>query len=132
MPVSRDIARDNLLASPLYDDEYDPHIWFEVPLWMEAAKTCADTLIEVDPANADDYRANADGYLAELEALHAYVREQADRVPESKRVLITARCLQLFRPNLRLPGPQFTRHQHSIRGWYGRRVQRLRPFYRYQ
>ncbi|MCO5196576.1 MAG: zinc ABC transporter substrate-binding protein [Anaerolineae bacterium] len=90
VPVSRDIARDNLLASPLYDDEYDPHIWFEVPLWMEAAKTVRDTLIEVDPAKADDYRANADGYLAELEALHAYVQEQADRVPESKRVLITA------------------------------------------
>lgn len=90
VPVSQNISRDILLASPLYADEYDPHIWFEVPLWMEAAKTVRDTLIEVDPDNADAYIANAETYLAELEALHAYVQEQANRVPESKRVLITA------------------------------------------
>jgi manganese/zinc/iron transport system substrate-binding protein len=36
------------------------------------------------------YRANAENYLAELNALDGYVRSQARRVPEEQRVLITA------------------------------------------
>lgn len=88
--VSHDIDRSLLLDSPTYQGEYDPHIWFDVVLWMEAVKVVRDTLIEADPAHAGDYRANADAYLAELEELDQYVKEQAARVPAEKRVLITA------------------------------------------
>ena len=47
-------------------------------------------LSEIDPEHAEDYAANAEAYLAELEDLDAYVAEQAARVPEEQRVLITA------------------------------------------
>ena len=42
------------------------------------------------PRSAAAYRANADRYLGELEALERYVREQAATVPPDQRVLITA------------------------------------------
>lgn len=90
VPVSRDIPRDQLLASPDYADEFDPHIWFDVMLWQQAVNTVRDTLIEVDPDNADVYTANAAAYDQELNDLQAYMVEQASRVPETQRILITA------------------------------------------
>jgi manganese/zinc/iron transport system substrate-binding protein len=47
-------------------------------------------LVAYDPEHAADYEANAAAYLSELELLHQYVLAQAQRVPESQRVLITA------------------------------------------
>lgn len=88
--VTRDIDRERLLASPTYQGEYDPHIWFDVRLWMAAVERIRDTLIEVDRDHADDYRANAEAYLEELEALDEYVQTQTERVPEERKVLITA------------------------------------------
>ncbi|MBK9049716.1 MAG: zinc ABC transporter substrate-binding protein [Chloroflexi bacterium] len=88
--VSAGIDRAGLLASPIYPDEYDPHIWFDVTLWMQAVEQVRDTLIEYDAEHAADYEANAAAYLIELQSLHKYVQEQAQRVPESQRVLITA------------------------------------------
>lgn len=88
--VTGEIARDVLLAPPEFEGNYDPHVWFDVTLWMKAAETVRDTLVEVDPANAQSYQDNAAAYLAELETLHAYVLEQASLIPEEQRVLITA------------------------------------------
>ena len=79
-----------LLPWANYSDEYDPHVWFDVTLWQRAVETVRDTLVEVDAANADDYRANADAYLRELDELHAYVQQRAAELPEDRRVLVTA------------------------------------------
>ena len=57
---------------------------------MRTVPLIARTLAEVDPAHAAAYRANAEAYLRELEALDAHVRRQAARVPEAQRVLVTA------------------------------------------
>lgn len=88
--VTDGIDRSQLLAPPEFEGAYDPHVWFDVTLWMVATEAVRDTLIELDPAHADVYEANAEAYLAELEALHEYVQEQAARVPAEKRVVITA------------------------------------------
>jgi len=88
--IAETIPEDKLLASPIYDDEHDPHVWFDVELWSIAVSAIRDTLIEADPDNAADYQANAEAYLTELAELHTYVGEQAARVPEQQRVLITA------------------------------------------
>lgn len=88
--VSSGIDPADLLPSAAYADEFDPHIWFDVTLWMQAVAQVRDTLMEIDPANAAAYETNAAAYLAELAALHAYVAEQAAHVPAEQRVLITA------------------------------------------
>jgi manganese/zinc/iron transport system substrate-binding protein len=79
-----------LLSPPEFEGAHDPHVWFDVQLWMSAAEAIRDTLIEVDPGSEDLYRANAEAYLDELEKLDDHVREQTSRVPEQQRVLITA------------------------------------------
>ena len=57
---------------------------------LEASLSWYADALKADPDNAAEYQANTDIYLAELEELDAYVREQAERVPAEKRVLITA------------------------------------------
>lgn len=72
------------------DTEYDPHVWFDVSLWMSAAGTIRDTLIEQDPEHEADYRTNAEAYLAELQRLDEEVAEKIRSLPEPSRVLVTA------------------------------------------
>jgi manganese/zinc/iron transport system substrate-binding protein len=88
--VTRGIDQSNLLAPPEFEGSFDPHVWFDVSMWVKAAERVAASLEEVDPSHADVYRANAVSYIRSLEELDEYVRAQADRVPEERRVLITA------------------------------------------
>jgi manganese/zinc/iron transport system substrate-binding protein len=88
--VTDGIPRARLLAPAQFGGQYDPHVWFDVGMWQDAARKIRDTFAEADPAHAELYRENADAYLARLTRLDAYVHAQAARVPASKRVLITA------------------------------------------
>jgi manganese/zinc/iron transport system substrate-binding protein len=88
--VTDQIDRSLLLAPPEFKGNYDPHVWFDVTLWMKAVEQVRDTLAQADPGSAPLYAGNAERYLAELDDLHAYVLQQASRVPADKRVLITA------------------------------------------
>jgi manganese/zinc/iron transport system substrate-binding protein len=88
--VTDRIDREQLTAPPNFAGNYDPHVWFDVRMWMTAVDVVRDTLIEMDPGSAELYRANADALRDEYAALDEYVREQAQRVPVEKRVLITA------------------------------------------
>lgn len=90
VPAAERIPAERLLASPIYPDEHDPHVWFDVQLWMHVIEAVRDTLMAADPAHAADFATNAEAYLAQLEELDAYVREQAARIPEEQRILITA------------------------------------------
>jgi manganese/zinc/iron transport system substrate-binding protein len=69
---------------------YDPHIWFDVGLWIEAVKVVQDALMDLDPSHAEVYRANAQRYIQKLEELDRWVREEVERIPPGQRVLITA------------------------------------------
>lgn len=88
--VTNGIDRSSLLAPAEFEGAYDPHVWFDVTLWMEAVQYVRDTLVALDPGSADRYQANAEGYLQALEELHAYVTTQAETIPEEQRVLVTA------------------------------------------
>ncbi|HRK91611.1 MAG TPA: zinc ABC transporter substrate-binding protein [Anaerolineales bacterium] len=88
--VADEIDPAILLSHPQYEDAYDPHIWFDVTLWMQAVRRVQETLSETDPAHKSAYEANATAYLAQLEELHQYVFSQAESIPAEKRVIITA------------------------------------------
>ena len=88
--VTDAVPRGLLLAPAEFEGAYDPHVWFDVRLWMRTVPLIARTLAEEDPAHAAEYRTRAAAYLRELEALDAHVRRQAARVPREQRVLVTA------------------------------------------
>ena len=70
--------------------ENDPHVWFDVELWSGVIEPVVVSLSEIDPANAEIYRANGEKYLAELLALDVWVSDYVADLPEEKRVLVTA------------------------------------------
>jgi manganese/zinc/iron transport system substrate-binding protein len=88
--VTRDMPRDELRGEPNFAGRYDPHVWFDVQLWMDAARTAADALADVDPRNRATYERNLERYLRRLTALDEYARERLATVPRRRRVLVTS------------------------------------------
>ena len=88
--VTDKIDRALLESPPEFQGNYDPHVWFDVTLWMKAVEQVSETLVEMDPDSGSSYEANAQAYLTELEILHQYVPDQADTIPAEQRILITA------------------------------------------
>lgn len=79
-----------LLEPEEMQGHFDPHVWMDPRAWRQAVEVVARSLSEYDPAHADSYRAAAQRYGAELEALDDYVRRVIGSIPEKQRVLITA------------------------------------------
>lgn len=88
--VTDGIERSLLMAPPEFEGAYDPHLWFDVSLWMKAVTHVRDALIEMDPENAGVFRENSENYLRKLDKLHRYVISSAGKLPKEKRVLVTA------------------------------------------
>ncbi len=88
--VAGDVDNSLLLSPPEFEGAKDPHIWFDVTLWMKAVAIIRDSLIDLDPAHKETYETQAGSYLEELSALHAYVLGEAGKIPDAQRVLITA------------------------------------------
>lgn len=88
VPVAEGIDQSLLLETS--EQTEDPHIWFDVSLWMKATEVVRDRLGQTDPAHKADYEKNAAAYLAELKALDDYARTQLATVPKAQRVIVTA------------------------------------------
>jgi manganese/zinc/iron transport system substrate-binding protein len=91
--ITDELAKDHaerLRKPPQFEGHFDPHVWFDPSLWIECTKTAASRLAEVDPSHADDYRRNADRFIAELAKLDRECREALSQIPKSQRVLVTA------------------------------------------
>ncbi|MGG1517034.1 metal ABC transporter substrate-binding protein [Paenibacillus oryzisoli] len=52
----------------------DPHVWLDPVLAQKEVDTIAAGLAQADPAHKDDYRKNADAYIAKLQALDTSFR----------------------------------------------------------
>ncbi len=89
-PVAAGIDTAKLRRPPEFKGNYDPHIWFDVQLWQRAVRTVADQLKQFDTAHAAEYERNAVAYLARLDSLDVWVRQQIASIPREGRVLVTA------------------------------------------
>jgi len=88
VPVTKNIPESSLRK--VADGTFDPHVWFNVRHWMSATETIRDALIENDPEHEAEYRERAEAYLAKLEELDSYARQQIAAIPEKGRVMVTA------------------------------------------
>lgn len=67
----------------------DPHAWQSVANAKIYVANIRDALVAADPASAELFRANADAYLAKLDALDREVRAAVAQIPESRRRVIS-------------------------------------------
>ena len=58
-----------------HDHAYDEHIWTNPMYAIQMVDAIAVELCEIDPANAESYRANADSYIAQITEIDAAIRD---------------------------------------------------------
>lgn len=68
----------------------DPHVWnspLNVKVWVENIET---TLAAADPADKDEFKANATAYLKKLDELDRYAHTKFDPIPDDRRKILTS------------------------------------------
>jgi zinc/manganese transport system substrate-binding protein len=83
------VTASNGIAPLQLGSDADPHAWQSVPNVRIYVANIRDALIAADPAAAAVFRANADRYLSELDALDAEVRAAIAKIPPERRKVIT-------------------------------------------
>lgn len=86
------IPKERLLDSISYTGHYDPHIWFNVNLWIKVVEKVRDVLFEqkLYHIEKDLIVQRAYEYTEKLKELDAYVKRRAAEIPSEQRVLVTA------------------------------------------
>lgn len=72
------------------DGAIDPHAWNALPNGVVYVQNVAAGMAELDPANAAQYTANAQSYVAELRRVHNDALSQFSALPENHRTVVTA------------------------------------------
>ncbi len=88
--VTAGIPRDKLRKPEEFEGGYDPHVWFDVQLWMLCTDEVARRFIELDPEHEADYRESASSYKRHLKVLDVTSRNELAAIPKERRVLVTA------------------------------------------
>lgn len=81
-------------VSPMTDEtglgDPDPHAWFDVKNVKVYTDNVAKGLSDIDPANKDYYKKNAEEYKTKLDELDKWIKAEIEKIPQDKRVLITS------------------------------------------
>ncbi|WP_204352935.1 metal ABC transporter substrate-binding protein [Salinicola peritrichatus] len=70
--------------------DIDPHAWQDLENGEQYARNIRDALVKIDPAHADDYRANAEQYIEQMKTLDAEAKQRMAQIPEANRLIITS------------------------------------------
>jgi len=87
--VTKDIPKAMLLSADEYNQIFDPHVWFDISLWMHAVNTICQTLVEKFPANKKLYESNTKKYTEKLELLLIKTKQIMDQIPTKQKIIIT-------------------------------------------
>jgi manganese/iron transport system substrate-binding protein len=67
----------------------DPHTWFSIKNVAVYINNITKAVSQFDSENAEEYKARAILYLQQLRVLDSWVREQVNRIPPQRRILVT-------------------------------------------
>jgi len=88
--VTESIPPERLLEPPQFAGHYDPHVWFDVPLWKTCIDVVAKGLSETDPPGKDGYEKRAAATRTRMDELHAWALKKAAELPSERRILVTS------------------------------------------
>ena len=74
----------------LVEGEVDPHAWNALTNGIIYVNNIEAALSAASPADAATFKANADAYRAKLDALHTRALADIAKLPQNKRVVVTA------------------------------------------
>lgn len=91
IPAAETIPESDLL--PWEEDGqiqgHDPHVWNSPDNWKYAVTAIGEKLAEIDPANADTYKQNAENYNQKIDEAKAEAGELLTKIPKDRRILVT-------------------------------------------
>lgn len=67
----------------------DPHAWFSPKNVAVYVNNIVKGLIQFDPGGKEEYEARATLFLQQLRVLDSWVRQQVNRIPTQRRILVT-------------------------------------------
>ena len=88
--VTTDMPEEELLDSPQYEGQFDPHVWFDAKLWETTVDPVVEQLSELDSDGASDFEQRGEEYRQQVEELDSFAEEEISSIPEEQRVLVTA------------------------------------------
>jgi manganese/zinc/iron transport system substrate-binding protein len=88
--VTEAIPQDRLLEPPEFSGHYDPHVWFEVPLWDKCVDIVVKGLADFAPQHKEYFEQQGKAAHAKMKALHEWAVKRAGELPAEKRILITS------------------------------------------
>lgn len=87
------VVSDGIVPLGISEDAYagkpNPHAWMSPLNAMIYVDNMATAFSDLDPDNADDYRANADAYKAQLQSVNDELIADLAVLPEHQRALVT-------------------------------------------
>lgn len=89
--LKMDASQEIFVCCPNHaHNSIDPHWWHSAENMKRAARVMADELSEVDPANADAYKAGAKAAAKRFDELKRWAQQQIAVIPRADRKLVTA------------------------------------------
>ncbi|WP_028580199.1 metal ABC transporter solute-binding protein, Zn/Mn family [Desulfogranum japonicum] len=67
----------------------DPHAWFSLKNAAVYVNNITRACIQLDPAAEEEFKARAVLYLQQLRVLDAWIKNQVNRIPINRRILVT-------------------------------------------
>lgn len=78
------------IAEGPYHGKPNPHSWMSPKNALVYVENIRKALVEIDPANADSYNANAAAYAAKIRAVDEPLRKTLSEIPADQRWLVTS------------------------------------------
>jgi len=88
--ITSRLPTDMLLVPEGAHGHPDPHVWMDVAAWTSCMDVIVDSLSKLQPIHADDFKANAETFRKQLQALHEYGLSSIASIPKSNRILVTS------------------------------------------
>ncbi len=84
------VPRTSLINNSEFQGGEDPHIWFDVSIWIQAINGLSEQLQIRYPNMAEFIAKNQEAYVIQLKDLHQSVKKSISSIPQDQRVIITA------------------------------------------
>jgi manganese/zinc/iron transport system substrate-binding protein len=84
------LPADLLIAVGEGKEVVDPHIWFDAGLWAQTVPAVVAGLSAIKPEAEGDFAKRGQAVTASLQELDDWSRQQAKKIPQERRVLVTS------------------------------------------
>lgn len=82
--------KERLINNSEFEDGFDPHFWFDLSMWVEAAGHIRNELTKLYPADSALFHQNFNSYAYEVKMLYRESIGALAEIPEERREIITS------------------------------------------